>query len=72
MSAEIKELFEGTWKLDRHENYQNYLDAAGKYIFLLHYAQYLTFFYDLRFFANLAGSSNNFNGNDQNRILGTN
>ena len=29
MTAEIKAKFEGTWKLHRHENYENYLNAAG-------------------------------------------
>ena len=64
MSAEIKELFEGTWKLDRHENYQNYLNAAGKYILGYTMHNIFSIFYDLRFsFAQFAASSNNFNGN---------
>ena len=29
MTAEIKENFEGKWKLNRNENYEKYLEASG-------------------------------------------
>ena len=63
MSAEIKELFEGTWKLDRHENYQNYLDAAGKYILGYTMHNIFSIFSLFTIFAQFAASSSNFNSN---------
>ena len=30
MAAEVKELFEGKWKLYKNENYDKYLDNCGK------------------------------------------
>ena len=33
--AEIKEKFEGYWKVDRSENFEDFLREVGKFVYLL-------------------------------------